>query len=100
MKKVINGKKYDTSTAASLAYYSNGEHGLYEVYEVLYRKATGEFFLHHGHGGLACFVWPCHPRGRKDLQCITPMTESEARRWCEERCDGDTYERIFGLVTE
>ena len=46
MKKIINGKRYDTSTAILIgsARYSHGD--LEYLTEELYRKKTGEFFLY------------------------------------------------------
>lgn len=48
MKKIINGKKYDTETATSVGEYSsNYACSDYKHYdETLYKKKTGEFFLY------------------------------------------------------
>ena len=48
MKKIINGKKYDTETATSVGEYSsNYACSDYKYYdETLYKKKTGEFFLY------------------------------------------------------
>lgn len=52
MKKIINGKKYDTETANAVGAYANSgrwcDFTHYE--ETLYQKRTGEYFL-HGEGG-------------------------------------------------
>ena len=52
MKQIINGKKYDTETAERLACEDAGLPVNDFAYwcEELYRKKTGEFFL-HGEGG-------------------------------------------------
>ena len=51
MKKVINGKMYNTDTAKRMADWSYGYPGNFEYYEEeLYKKKTGEFFL-YGEGG-------------------------------------------------
>ena len=51
MKKIINGKVYDTETAQVLGSWSNMSDRSFErIDETLYRKRTGEFFL-HGEGG-------------------------------------------------
>ena len=43
MKKIINSKKYDTSTAKPLYTMSNGAYGDFShVSETLYVKKTGE----------------------------------------------------------
>lgn len=48
MKKIINGKAYNTETAKELGSYWNGyPHGDFSyVCETLYVKRTGEYFLH------------------------------------------------------
>lgn len=51
MKKVINGKMYNTETAERLADWDNGRwDSLDACSEILYRKCNGELFL-HGDGG-------------------------------------------------
>ena len=51
MKKVINGKMYNTETAERLAEWDNGRWGSFDACsETLYRKRNGELFL-HGDGG-------------------------------------------------
>ena len=102
MKKIINGKKYDTETAEAVASWSNAGswRDFRHMEEVLYRKKTGEYFL-HGEGGPMTKY--CQSDGTGcctggDL--ITPMTEEEAREWAEKRLDADDYESVFGEVEE
>ena len=47
MKKIINGKKYDTETAKWLGDYWNGLGGndFKKLFETLYQKKTGDYFL-------------------------------------------------------
>lgn len=46
MKKIINGKMYNTETAEFIDSYESGyPKDFAYVYEALYRKKTGEFFL-------------------------------------------------------
>ena len=87
MKRIINGKAYDTDTAQKLGTWwsSNDVRDWHHVEETLYRKRTGEHFL-HGHGG----------GGER----IMPMSYDEARAWAEEHLDADDYEAAFGEVTE
>ena len=70
MKKIMNGKMYDTDKATALGYDTSGgtPRDLSWWKETLYQKRTGEFFL-HGEGG--------------------PMT-----RYAE------SYEDIFGTVDD
>lgn len=101
MIKIINGKRYSTDTANEVAYTDNGRCGSLDYeFERLYQKCTGEFFLHHGGGPMTCYARSCGFEGTAGSEVITPLTESEARTWCAEHCDGEVYERIFGLVVE
>lgn len=69
MKKIINKKTYDTETAKEVCTYSYVFAGDFrKVTETLYRKKTGEYFL-HGIGGHAS-------KYRKET--IIPMAPSAA----------------------
>lgn len=101
MKKIINNKVYDTSTAREIGCnsYSNPRDFHYWC-ETLYCKRTGEYFL-HGEGG---------PRSRYSEQIeqnswssgekIIPLSYENARKWAEENLAADEYEREFGEITE
>ena len=102
MKKIINGKKYDTETAKEIASTSGGEgpRDFHYFEETLYRKKTGEFFL-AGHGGPASkYAKSCGLNQWCGGEAITPLTEQEAKTWCEFALDADEYEVIFGEVEE
>lgn len=101
MKKIINGKKYDTDTAEEVGCWSNHQYGSFDFCEeTLYRKKNGEFFL-EGYGGpLTCYREACGSNEWRSGTQIIPMTESEAREWAMEYLDGDEFEEIFGIVEE
>ena len=101
MRKIINGKKYDTETAKELGDYWNGLGGndFRKFYETLYQKKTGEYFL-YGEGGPASKYAEHCSGGLTDGKSIIPMTESEAMKWAEEHLDCDEYEASFGEVAE
>ena len=102
MKKYINGKKYDTETAKEVVSRSHNAISDFSWYEeTLYRKKTGEFFL-HGEGHAASPY-----RERNDAMgmwgpgsAIKPLTFEEARAWAEENLSGDEYESIFGEIAD
>lgn len=102
MKKIINGKKYDTDTAREMGHWDNGR--LYSDFgymeETLYLKKTGEYFL-HGEGGPATKYadYLCENTTSYG-EAIIPLDEDEAKSWAEQRLDCDNYERIFGEVEE
>ena len=101
MKKIINGKVYDTEKAKKAGYWGNGlgyrDFGWKE--ETLYRKKTGEFFL-HGEGGPATNYAERIDNAWSSGERIMPMSFAEARAWAEEHLDGDEFEEIFGAVAE
>lgn len=101
MKKVINGKLYNTNTAVELACYeANVTDGLNYVTERLYRKRTGEYFI-HGEGGARTRYAASDGDGwSRGGEAIFPLTAAEARAWAKERLPGDEFERIFGAVSE
>lgn len=102
MKKTINGKVYDTSTAQEMASYSNGggwrDFRHYE--ETLYRKKTGEFFLFGEGGPMTQYAERVDLNSWGSGSRIMPMSWQEAAAWAEEHLDGDEYEKIFGEVDE
>ena len=100
MKKVMNGKMYNTETAEKLAEWDNGRWGSFDACaETLYRKRTGEFFLHGDGDAMSIYAKPCEG-GVAGGQAIIPLSEKEAREWAEEHLNGDEYEAIFGVVEE
>lgn len=101
MKKIINGKRYDTETAEEIGFWRTDRSVTDFSYceETLYRKRTGEFFL-YGEGG------PSSPYSHAayDMmgsgEAIVPLTEDEAKTWAEQKLDADTYEALFPVDDE
>lgn len=100
MKKVISGKLYDTETAKKLASYCNNRSDFSRCTETLYRKRTGEYFLHGVGGPSSAYAHAVDYNSWSGGEKIIPFTEEKAREWAEDRLDGDDYEAIFGEVTE
>lgn len=91
MNKIINNKKYNTETAKEICDHTYYNNGLPCSWDTIYLKKTGEFFLCHTVNGQDCF----------DLTpYITPLTEAEAKKKCQEWMTGDAYEETFGEVEE
>lgn len=85
MKKVIEGKRYDTEKATVIAEWKNGHYGndFRRCKETLYVTAKGNFFLHGEGGPLSKYAEPvgnCRTSGED----ISPMKMEEAFRWCQE----------------
>ena len=92
MKKIINGKMYDTDTATEICKYSSGMYGDFEcIKQTLYKKKTGEFFL-ESYGGVMTSY--------EGEERIEPITEEEAKGFVERNSDAETYIDLFGEVEE
>jgi hypothetical protein len=101
MKKIINGKRYDTETAQLIGStsYSNRT-DFYFWSEELYRKKTGEFFL-YGEGGPASkYSRSTGQNSWSGGEKIAPLTREEAQEWAEKYLDADEYEEVFGRIEE
>lgn len=102
MKKIVNGKIYDTSTAQEAGIWSNsGSTGDFDwCRETLYRKKTGEFFLFGEGGPMSRYAESCGNNSWTSGSAITPLTYDAAMKWAEEHLEADEYENIFGKVVE
>ncbi len=101
MKKIIKKKLYNTETAEAVGGFSNGlsNSDFRFMEETLYKKKTGEFFL-HGHGGaMSRYSEECGD-GWAGSEKIMPLSTDEAREWSEQHLDADTYMSLFGTVEE
>ena len=101
MKKVINGKLYNTETAELIDNYSNGlsNRDFRNITEELYRKKNGEFFL-YGYGGpLTKYRERCGDMWGSG-ENIIPITEAEAKEWLETHSTTETYIEVFGQPEE
>lgn len=101
MKKIINGRKYDTDTAKEIDSYSNDRPRTDFRYfcETLYQKHTKEFFL-YGHGGpMSKYAEHCG-QGWTGGESIIPMTLEDAKEWVENHSTVEIYESLFGEISE
>lgn len=102
MKKIINGKLYDTSTAKLIGGDSyNGSHSDFDYWEeTLYKKRTGEYFL-HGEGGPRSRYSECLGDNSWGWgEAIIPLSFAKAREWAEEHMSADDYAGAFGMPDE
>ena len=102
MKKIIDGKLYDTETAECLHEYWNrlSTSDFKSVEETLYKTKKGTYFLHGRGGGLS--VWAEHTgNGSGYGQAIVPMSEQEAIEWLETHEGDDVLLALFAdKITE
>lgn len=88
MKKVINGKMYNTETAKEIFDENVNFNWNATRYSVLYKKKNGEFFMVN------------YTRWQNERNVLYPVTEAEAKKFIADEADGDLYEEVFGTVEE
>lgn len=101
MKRVINGKRYDTDTAKIMGSDSYSYPGDFNHWsETLYRKQTGEFFLYGAGGPASKYAEAIGMNQWSGGSRIFPLSLEAAQKWAEDHLDGDAYEKIFGEIEE
>ena len=102
MKKIINGAKYDTSTAKLLGEWSNGlgYRDFKNFTEKLYRTKSGKYFIYGYGGAMTKYAESCGNNSWSGGSNIEPVSRSVAMEWAEENLSGDEYEEIFGEIPE
>ena len=99
MKKIVEGKRYDTETATLIGEYGSGSHGDFErIHEGLYRTKTGNYFV-AGSGG---------PKTRYSVQVeqncwsgssdIYPLKQDEALEWAQAHLEPEEVEAEFASM--
>lgn len=98
MKKIINNLVYDTNTAKDVGEWSNGYSvsDFKHVYETLYRKRTGEYFLHGQGGPMSKYAVKTGSNSWSGGEKIIPLEYESARKWAEDKLDADDYIAEFG----
>ena len=102
MKRIIDGRKYDTETAYMVGQWEN----MYDVSnfhyfsESLYKKRTGEYFLYGEGGAMSKYAETIGQNEWQGGEAIMPLTYDNARKWAEEHLGVDVYESEFGEVSE
>lgn len=102
MKKIINGKLYNTETAQEVSSYSTNDSwsDFSHVEETLYKKRTGEYFL-FGEGGPASkYARRVESNSWSSGSAIIPLSYDDAKQWAGNHMDADDYMKEFGPVTE
>ena len=104
MRKIINGKLYDTETAQHIGRREFGAGGDFSHFtETLYRKKTGELFIVGEGGPMTCYGESkgenCWGFGERIIPG-SDFGEDELKKWVDENCDVDTYIWLFGPVEE
>lgn len=101
MKKIIDGKRYDTETATLLGTdsYSNSQDFRHWT-EKLYRKRNGEYFLYGEGGPKTQYAQTIGQNEWRGGEKIMPLTVESAREWAEKHLSANDYEEAFGAVKD
>lgn len=100
-RTVINGKKYDTETAKLIDRdYDHPVNDFNHWDETLYRKKTGEFFIHGRGGPMSKYSKPAFGGGVTGSSKFIPLTNEQARHWMENHSTVEKIEEIFGEIPE
>lgn len=96
MRRIINGKRYDTKTAELIAEWSNGyNHGDFHYCdEDLYKTKKGAYFIAGEGGALSKYAESCG-NGSCDGNCIEVLNEDQAFAWLEETKNTKALESEF-----
>lgn len=97
MRQVIKGKVYDTEAAERVSEtyvppQGERDKGLGYYDETLYRKRTGEYFLH----GEVSSANPYASVAFAGVEKILPLTLEEARGWARDHPGSIDAEAVFG----
>ena len=101
MKRIINGKSYNTDTATLIAETDNGlSHSDFKVIEEdLYKTKKGQYFISYFGGAATCYAvrngqWASEGRG------IKLLSDTEAMRFLESNDEVNALEKYFASEIE
>ena len=102
MKKIVNGKRYDTEKAQWIGGWDNGCYTSDFKFceEVLYKTPKGAYFLAGSGGPLSKYSKPCGTNSVCGGSDIIPLTKDEAAvwaMWAETHLSAEEYEAEFGV---
>lgn len=100
MKKIINGKTYNTETAAKLGsdYSSVGPNDFHYWYESLHQTKKGTYFLYGEGGAMSHYAKPCGTGSWGGGDNMRVLTRSQAMAWAEEHLAAERYIELFGEI--
>lgn len=102
MKKVIDGKLYDTETAELVHEWSNGRYGndFRNRSKDLYRTKKGNWFLYHVGGPMTDMARSCGNNSMSGSADIEPVSATDALRFLETHDGADVALQYFAEQIE
>lgn len=102
MRKIIDGKVYDTETAQLIG--SGGgtayPRDFHYYHESLYRTRKGAYFLAGEGGALSHYSRPAYGGGSCGGEGIIPISAEDALEWAQNHLDAGDIEAHFGDLIE
>jgi hypothetical protein len=98
MKKVIDGKVYDTKTAECIGNWDNGCYGgdFHRCEESLYKTKNGQFFIAGEGGAMSKYSQSSGENSWGGGEGMELLSEAEALAWCEDHdIDADDIAKHF-----
>ena len=96
MKRIINGKRYDTETATEVADHQHSNRSDFNYYdETLYRTPKGNWFIAGEGNARSKYGEKVDQSTWGPGKGLTPLTEDEAREWLEQHHETEALERYF-----
>lgn len=97
LKRIIDGKTYNTETATQLASWSSANnpdtaHQQYEHGGILFQTRFGAYFVVQYDEGQD--PWD------DNYEKLIPLEPEQAQRWAEKHCSADDVEALFGEMPE
>ena len=98
MKRIIDGKGYDTETATEVYGYWNGlsTSDFKNVTESLYRTPRGNWFLAGKGGALSKYAQSCGNNSYCGGSGLSPLLAEEAKQWLQDKSATEPLEQYFG----
>ncbi len=103
MKRIIDGMKYDTDTAACIAEWDNGIYGndFKSCQESLYKTANGNYFIAGSGGPMSKYAEPVGNNAMAHGSGLEPLGREEAFTWlCEKGFEDEAETEFPDLITE
>lgn len=107
MKKIINGKRYDTEKAILIGEYDNLGHGADSISDFRYWEGSlyrtprsGRYFLAGKGGPMTRFSQSAGQNSWTGGEDLIPMSQEEALEWAEAYLDPEVIEEHFSDMIE
>jgi hypothetical protein len=102
MKRIIDGKRYDTETAEKLHEWDNGIYGgdFKQHDEALYKTEKGAYFVHGTSGPMGPYSQNLGNGAKGGGEILSPMTEKEAFEWLTSHGGEEVAEKYFPNMIE